>query len=579
MPSWKDRLSPPTLPLNLPEPEFSLELSTLVQEQQPQLTTRQASLQELRLALQANELKQIHRFHQLLCEPVLFRGELEPRSTLVHAGLRRILREFHGRVLLSHEPGFDARLEIGLLLAEMLQRGMVQRILFLTSPMFGEQWREELRLWTRRSFVWSSTLPDVPAPLQLLPAEALSQPLPDSFLEAGVDMVVVEGAERLRSRRTPLYRNLLALAPASMVLHSFDPIANKALDLHPLLALLGVPELPPASLLRKELGEDNERITTTTRDVLRPFLQAAVLRNTRNAFSLPSTEIPWKTVESSPASDFLKIRAEFWEWLRSLEPDVWDDEAAKRVLLQTARCLFSSMSAASASLDAWEDVPALETALAQAKRWKQRFQTSCKSDPRWKDAVRFVQNHPKKRILLFCHRPETQALMEAALKKAGEDFVSGTTQREGVKGEDVRLFVASDGDVPVVEEPLDYILSLDLPWYLSLIERRAHWFRLQQGSEPRHFFQMLCPGSPEKQLFDVFDFRLKPSTLSPDALHAILRHFVEESEGREPLQAFVLAEDRDAFFEQFSQQLLETRRRARQIQDLNQRLFLDDYAV
>jgi hypothetical protein len=76
----------------------------------------------------------------LLCLPYcrLERLEYQLRTAL------RVLGPLRGRALLSDEVGLGKTIEAGLVLKELLTRGMVKRFLVLTVPSLVDQWEEEL---------------------------------------------------------------------------------------------------------------------------------------------------------------------------------------------------------------------------------------------------------------------------------------------------------------------------------------------------------------------------------------------------------------------------------------------------
>jgi hypothetical protein len=76
----------------------------------------------------------------LLCLPFcrIERLEYQLRTTL------RVLGPLRGRALLSDEVGLGKTIEAGLVLKELLTRGMASRFLVLTVPSLVDQWQEEL---------------------------------------------------------------------------------------------------------------------------------------------------------------------------------------------------------------------------------------------------------------------------------------------------------------------------------------------------------------------------------------------------------------------------------------------------
>ncbi len=80
-------------------------------------------------------------FDELLCLPHL--TGVEPLWHQIET-VRKVLKQFRGRVLLADEVGLGKTIEAGMVLKEYALRGMAERILVLTPASLVGQWREEL---------------------------------------------------------------------------------------------------------------------------------------------------------------------------------------------------------------------------------------------------------------------------------------------------------------------------------------------------------------------------------------------------------------------------------------------------
>jgi SNF2 family DNA or RNA helicase len=80
-------------------------------------------------------------FDELLCLPAL-RG-VEAHWYQIET-VRKVLKQYRGRVLLADEVGLGKTIEAGMVLKEYMLRGMAERVLILTpAPLVG-QWRDEM---------------------------------------------------------------------------------------------------------------------------------------------------------------------------------------------------------------------------------------------------------------------------------------------------------------------------------------------------------------------------------------------------------------------------------------------------
>src|SRR5208337_1505454 len=80
-------------------------------------------------------------FDELLCLPAL--QGVEAHWYQVET-VRKVLKQYRGRVLLADEVGLGKTVEAGMVLKEYILRGMVERVLVLTPASLVGQWREEL---------------------------------------------------------------------------------------------------------------------------------------------------------------------------------------------------------------------------------------------------------------------------------------------------------------------------------------------------------------------------------------------------------------------------------------------------
>ena len=80
-------------------------------------------------------------FDELLCLPAL--QGVEPHWYQTET-VRKVLKQYRGRVLLADEVGLGKTVEAGMVLKEYILRGMAERILILTPASLVGQWRDEM---------------------------------------------------------------------------------------------------------------------------------------------------------------------------------------------------------------------------------------------------------------------------------------------------------------------------------------------------------------------------------------------------------------------------------------------------
>lgn len=543
-----------------------------------------------KLSLRAEEIRQKSRLNILLYEGST---QLPASFSYIHEAIRKGIRNLHGLLLWAHEPGLGSELGLQLLVQEHLLRGLVHRVL-VVAP--GEQlsfWQAQL-FHPEHDFQIATSLPEGPPPARLLlDASCLQEALPDAFVEqAKYQLVVVIEAEGLRKRRSRPWKNLLALSPARMFLRVSMPFEEKPAELHGLLALLGVPELPPAARLKRELDGEGP-IQPDTRQVLRPFLQASTLRNTHPTTPVEWPERVWKAVEAGPFAPFRKVQKQVAAWLSKQLADWPKEEAEEESPLPPKAFdkqwapLFAASSPQGliATLEAYLQDDTCQEHHKTFQGWKAETDKIRSNDPRLNAMIELSKEYPNYRILVWCQDKATATWLAKSLPKNKRAVWSNQGKRpdknktEDQEANSSAMFVAADEDVPTwLEGPFDLVFHFDSPWSLSLLDLRSHWLLHQQEERTRQIVSFFHESSAEGQLHEQLTFRFKPETLGPGELSTIA-HYVED-EWQLPMARWrLLTLTSAAFGEACSKPFLEARKRYRQLLDLNQRLFLDDYAL
>ena len=144
-------------------------------------------------------------FDELLCLPHL--TGVEPLLHQIET-VRKVLKQFRGRVLLADEVGLGKTIEAGMVLKEYALRGMAERILVLTPASLVGQWREELE--TKFGLTFATThdplLRDEPqafwaqARIVASIATARRREHAERLVERQFDLVIVDEAHHLCDR-------------------------------------------------------------------------------------------------------------------------------------------------------------------------------------------------------------------------------------------------------------------------------------------------------------------------------------------------------------------------------------------
>ena len=238
------------------------------------------------LRLRYAELRLQKGFDELLSLGVI--------SNVEHFGyqldtVRRVLRDFRGRVLLADEVGLGKTIEACLTLKEYWMRGLVRKALILTPASLVGQWVDELterfaltpvaadaqlvrrdeEFWTREPLVVAS----LPLARQAAHRDRLSR--------IEYDLVIVDEAHVLKNRTSAGWQLVNDLKKRFLLLLSATPVGNNLAELYNLIQLLRPGLLQGEAQFRREYGQIEALSQAGRRDRLRELLREVMVRNTR----------------------------------------------------------------------------------------------------------------------------------------------------------------------------------------------------------------------------------------------------------------------------------------------------------
>ena len=225
-------------------------------------------------------------FDELLCLPALHGVEAHWYQVET---VRKVLKQYRGRVLLADEVGLGKTIEAGMVLKEYMLRGMAERILILTPASLVGQWRDEMAgkfgidcatshdplLRTDPAAFWAQ--PRVIASI----AAARRKEQAELLAGLGYDVVVVDEAHHLRDQSSASYRLVNSLQKRFLLLLSATPVQNSLLELYNLLTLLQPGIFKTQKEFRSVYMVPGKPREPANRERLRDLMRGVMVRNTR----------------------------------------------------------------------------------------------------------------------------------------------------------------------------------------------------------------------------------------------------------------------------------------------------------
>ena len=212
------------------------------------------------LRLESARLRLLRGYDELLCLDGLQGVEQLPHQIET---VRRVLRQFRGRVLLADEVGLGKTIEACLLMREYLLRGLAKRVLVLVPANLVPQWAEELEAKFRLSFMVAEQRSAAKAGFwkdhdRVLTSLSLakSKRFMDEVAAVPWDLVVVDEAHHCKNRNTRNFQLVNSLRRRFCFLLSATPVQNDLLELYNLLTLLEPGHLRSVAEFKRCAGDD-----------------------------------------------------------------------------------------------------------------------------------------------------------------------------------------------------------------------------------------------------------------------------------------------------------------------------------
>ena len=530
-------------------------------------------------------------FDELLCLPHL-KG-VEPLLHQIET-VRKVLKQFRGRVLLADEVGLGKTIEAGMVLKEYALRGMAERTLVLTPASLVGQWREELETKFSLSFAttYDPLLRDEPqafwAQDRIIAslATARRREHAERLIERQFDLIIVDEAHHLRDRSSQSWKLVDSLNKRFLLLLSATPVQNDLIELYNLLTLLKPGIFKTLKEFRLAYMVPGKPRQPANSESLRALMRGAMIRNTRAivALKLPRRHATTIRVDGGPGE------AEAYADLATAARRLAGEGEAKRERLALHHLLSAAGSSPKAAAEAVARVAARNAGdpiwTELANRWA-AIETGGKEAA----LIDLVRCNPTEKKLVFVHSRKTLAHVADRLEKAGvslarfDGSLSGPEKDVAIAAfrdhATVLLCTKSGGEGRNIQF-CNTLINFDVPWNPMAIEQRIGRIDRIGQSREVFVFNLVTRGTLEEQLLALLDEKISMFELVVGEVGAILGGLEEEREFPDLVLDAWLGETEAArlqAFEALGQRLEQARQQHEDAKVLDEKLFGEDFEL
>jgi superfamily II DNA or RNA helicase len=527
-------------------------------------------------------------FDELLCLPHL--NGIETFWYQVET-VRKVLKQFRGRVLLADEVGLGKTIEAGMILKEYLLRGMAERVLVLTPASLVGQWREELEtkfdiacatthdallrgdadaFWQQKRIIASIA--------QARRAEHAKRLLAHDF-----DLVIIDEAHHLRDRASASYKLVDGLNKRFLLLLSATPVQNDLTELYNLLTLLKPGIFKTLKEFKSAYVTSGKPRQPANPERLRELMRTAMVRNTRAvvALKLPRRHAATIRVDGSEAerAAYLGLAAAVRDLATGGAPR---HRLSVRHLLAAAGS--SPAAAAGAAKRFAADHAGGRAWTALAKQW-----AAVPASGKETALLDLLRRNPDEKKLVFVQYRETLDHLAGLLDQHGIAFarfdgsLSGPAKDAAIvrfRDEAPVLLCTESGGEGRNIQFCNTLINFDVPWNPMAIEQRIG--RIDRIGQQREVFvfNLVTRGTLEEQVLRLLDEKISMFELVVGEVGAILGGLDEDRDFAElVLDAWLETTEtsRDAAFDTLGQQLDDARRQHDGAKALDDALFGQDF--
>ncbi|MFL5284410.1 MAG: DEAD/DEAH box helicase [Rhodopila sp.] len=531
------------------------------------------------------QLSLVEGFDELLCVPTL-RG-VEAHWYQVET-VRKVLKQYRGRVLLADEVGLGKTVEAGMVLKEYLLRGMVEQMLILTPASLIGQWQEEM---AQKFDIDCATTHD---PLlrndptafwaqpRIIASIATARRRDHAALLAGrtYDVVVVDEAHHLRDQTSASYRLVNALQKRFLLLLSATPVQNNLIELYNLLTLLQPGIFRTPKDFRTAYMVSGKPREPANRDRLRDLMRGVMVRNTRALAALRLPRRHAATIRVEPDA----IEANCYCDLTELVRKTANDGHARLAVQHLLSAAGSSPAAAATAVMRFAERHPDQPSWARLAARYQAIAAGAKQAA----LLKLLAQNPAEKKLVFVHHRDSMTHLADLLRQQGmtplmfDGSLSGAAKDQVVaefREAGTLLLCSESGGEGRNLQFCNTMVNFDIPWNPMAIEQRIG--RIDRIGQTREVFvfNLATAGTIEDAMLRILDEKINMFELVVGEVGAILGEIEDQADfSTMVLGAWLQTseEARAAAFTALEQQLLSARRQYEGAKELDEALFGND---
>ncbi len=450
-----------------------------------------------------------------------------------HNAVLKMLREMRGNGIFADEVGLGKTIEAGMVLKELLVRGLVRNVLILVRPGSTDQWQEEMQDKINEHFtVYDSKRKWRPAERIIISMDTARQAKRrDHFIGKTFDLIIVDEAHRLYKKSgepNAAWHFVNALQRKYLLLLTATPIRAHLSELFSLVTLVRPGQFRSRQDFLQRYADHRSSDKALQRQELKTVLAEVMIRNRRRDSTI---RFPQKReIEQQPIAlqgDELRCYALVEAAIRldcsgDHLANNWERISTYRPLLQAA-CI---------GRQAVRDFLESRQTLREQPHWQQVLAAVSKPGIDAKEvALRDLLHRLNDRAIVYVEHPATAQRLHSFLLFSNPSLDVALYLQERDRREALKHFRQSKRGVLLAGRPVEESLNLqfchqiinyDIPWDPTRLEQRiGRVHRLGQLYDVA-IYSLVSQGTYAEQLLHLYRYYLRLFELEVGELGMVL---------------------------------------------------------
>ncbi len=538
------------------------------------------ALEEGKLILDFEELLIQGGFNELVCLNSI--SEVDHYWYQIET-VKRVLKFFHGRVLLCDEVGLGKTIEAAMIVKEYLMRQMARNVLILTPPSLVAQWKEEMFAKFHLEFTTTDDEKFLKDPKEFWRNQRIIASLNTAKSYKNLehlrnhfyDLVVVDEAHHLRNRTTLSWQMVNLIQKKFILLLTATPVQNNLIELYNLITLLKPGQFKTEKIFKQEFLEKGQTRKPANKEKLRELLKDVMIRNTRSAIDVKLPKRFATTLRLQPTENEKKIYQWLTEYLRRQNTSRF----TRRLLLTEAGSSPFALRKSLLNVFPIEDIQEVVSLIDQVS---QIAKTQAMLD--------LLRRKPEEKKIIFTQYLKSMEYLEDFLTKHEIPFVSFKGEMSNAeKNEAIRRFKE---EIPVLISTesggegrniqfCNTIINFDLPWNPMRIEQRIGRLHRIGQKQDVFIFNLSVKGTLEDHIIDILDNKINMFEMVIGEIEPILGRIGQEEEFEDVIMETWMNSKNDdelrSNFEQLGDQMKNAKQEYLTSKALDDEIFGQDY--